>query len=102
MEENKFQEAIDNHKKQGIETYTITCKNGMQCLIKDISIDFLEVLLTELYSQKRNVVAIGRKILEECWISGDDEIRKNKKLKLEASLGAYQIIEFEVADVKKN
>lgn len=100
--ENRFKEAIENHKKKGIDTYTISCKNGKQCVIKDIDIVFLEEIIGDMYSANRNVVKIGKRILEECWISGDDDIRKDEKLKIEAALGAYRIIEFEIADVKKN
>jgi hypothetical protein len=105
MEENKFQEAIDNHKKKGIQTYTFTCESGEQCILREPSINQSGKILPYLISignDKADFIAGGKVLVEECWICGDDAIRKNEDLLAEVAFAALSTIKMRTADVKKN
>ncbi len=43
----------------------------------------------------------GKMILEENWVSGDEEIKKNEELLIMASAACYNLIKFEGSSLKK-
>lgn len=106
-----FKEAIDLHKKNGIQTYTLSCKSGEKCLIREPdpfeSATILPILQGLGFDQngkqrEPSLVEAGMKIVELCWLKGDSVIRKNKNLLAEVSLAAATLIDLRIADVKKN
>jgi hypothetical protein len=108
---DRFQEAIDLHRKKGIQTYTLTCVTGEKCLIREPdpfeSAAVLPILQGMGYDnngkmREPSLLEAGQKIISECWISGDDKIRKDKNLMAEVSLAAANLIDLRIADVKKN
>lgn len=97
-----FTQTIDNLKKQGIETYTITCDNGKECLIRKPTIKTSSKILPIMMAENADLLKAGKIIIDECWIAGDDEIRKDEDLNAEVSLAALQVVQLKVAEIKKN
>jgi hypothetical protein len=108
---DRFKEAIEAHKKKGIQTYTLTCKTGEECLIREPDpfeaasvVPILQGLGFDQNGKQRepSLLEAGQKIIDLCWISGDDKIRKDRNLKAEVSLAAANLIDLRIAEVKKN
>ena len=104
MDPKQLQETIERHKKQGIQTYTITCSTGEQCLIKNPDVDIVNKVLLFLHGAQdtKDMLKAGKIILSECWIAGDDIIRTDKALNGEAAFGAATTTELKIADVKND
>jgi len=104
-ETNRFQQGIDNHKKRGINTFTVTCGNGLQCLIREPTVSESGKILPYLIKIGDNdpdFIKAGNQLIKSCWIAGDDEIRQNEDLAAEVAFSLLSIVQLKVADVKKN
>ena len=47
------------------------------------------------------IITAGEIILNACWVGGDEEIRKNEDLLVEACMQAVQLVERKEASLKK-
>jgi len=105
MEQNRFKEAIDNLKKAGKNSYTLTCENGKQCLLREPTVQESSKIIPYIMGfadQDPDFVKGGKILVKECWIAGDDEIRKDEELLAEVAFAAISVMNMKVADVKKN
>lgn len=106
-----FDDAIKSHKKMGIQTYTFTTECKKQCLLKQPTIiqsgKIMPFLIpigekgTKTY-QEPDFNSAAILLVNECWIAGNDEIRKSEELKLEVGLAALNLVEMKTAKIKKN
>jgi len=104
-EKGRFDEAIKTHKKMGIQTYTLVTDCGKECLIKQPSIiqtGKIMPLMVEMGGSKADFNAAATTLIRECWIAGDDEIRKSEELLIETGLAALNLVEMKIAKIKKN
>ena len=103
--EQKFKEAIENHKKKGITTYTLTCETGEACVIREPSVTEsgkIVPMLVKIGDNEPDFIGAGKLLVNNCWVAGDDKIRKDDDLLAEIAFAAISIIKLKVADVKKN
>lgn len=102
----KFDEAIKNYKKRGVETYILTCESGEECLLRQPTVKetgkILPYLTPMQEGEKPDLGEAGIKIVDLCWVAGDDAIRKDENLLYEVALGASTLVNLKIADVKKN
>jgi hypothetical protein len=104
-EKKDFSQLIENHKKKGIETHTITCDNGMSCLITKPTIQVLRQvfsLMVPIDNKPPDYIGAGELIVKECFVAGDKEILNNEALLFEAGTAAISIVEMKTAEIKKN
>jgi len=102
---NRFSEVIDLHKKKGIDTYTLKTESGEVCVLREPTVKEtgnLIPLIIGFGDNKPDLVQAGIDLVETCWLAGDDKIRKDEDLKAEVGLGAINMIDIKVAEVKKN
>jgi hypothetical protein len=104
MDKKQLEETIARHKKQGIQTYTLTCESGEQCLIKAPNVETTNKVLVYLHGavENKDMLKAGKIIIQDGWIAGDDLIRKDMELMGEVAFAAATLCELKVADVKKN
>ena len=79
MTEQKFKEAIELHKKKGIQTYTLKCETGEECLIREptpTESGKIVPMMISLGDKEADFIGAGKALIKECWIAGDDSIRK--------------------------
>lgn len=57
--------------------------------------------LTMAISGPPQYIRAGEVILNNCWVGGDDEIRKNEDLLVPAAMQAYRLVEVKNAELKK-
>lgn len=110
-EKDRFKEAIELHKKRGIDTYLFTCETGEKCLLREPTVRETGMLLPILNGfginekgkdNEPNPLEVGIRLVDICWIAGDAKIKKNDDLLCEVALSASNIINLKIADVKKN
>ncbi len=102
---SRYDELIAKLKKKNIQTYTFTCQSGETCLLQEPTVIQTGKILPYLSAESGADVdynKAGSFLVEECWLSGDDAIRKDESLKFEVGFAAIQTINLKVADIKKN
>ncbi len=100
-----FDAAIKSHKKMGIQTYTMETECKKLCLIKQPSIvqtGKIMPLIMTIGDKEADFNKAAITLVDECWIAGDDEIRKDEELKIQVGLAALNLVEMKVATIKKN
>ena len=100
-----FNDAIKSHKKMGIQTYTFTTESKKQCLLKQPTIiqsGKIMPFMIPMGDKEADFNKAAITLVDECWIAGDDEIRKSEELKVEVGLAALNLVEMKTATVKKN
>jgi len=98
--EERFQLAIDTHKKTGIHTEIFVCESGEACLVRKPTAKVSAMAIPLIY--KDDYLGAGKLLIEECWIAGDDEIKKNEDLEAEVALAIAQSMNIKIASQKKN
>jgi hypothetical protein len=91
--------------KQKFESFVFTCyPGGEQCLIEQPGPDEIDELMQfiDIVTQKVRAVPFGNRLVSESWLSGDDEIRKDKKLYHQIGMSGFQIVNVAFAHIKKN
>jgi len=88
-------------------THTLTISDGEKnytCKLREPEFEEYSMSLIALKSVngKTNIAGAGKFILESCWVEGDDEIRNNSKLLFNASIFAFELIDFYDGEIKKN
>ena len=89
----------------GIQTYTFTTECKKQCLLRQPTIIQSGKIMPYLIpsdDQKADFNQAAIILVNECWIAGNDEIRKSEELKLEVGLAAMNLVEMKTAKIKKN
>jgi hypothetical protein len=97
METNDTKEMIPNGAKYVLEI------EGKKCYLKAITRPVMEQalgLIMPLTGSPKMITA-GEMILNSCWISGDDEIKTDPELYVDACLNAVQLIERKASSLKK-
>jgi len=76
---------------------------GLKCYLKGISRPVMEQALGLIMptSGAPRLITAGELILNSCWVGGDEEIRKNDDLLMEACLKAVELIERKESSLKK-
>ena len=76
---------------------------GKTAYLKPISRATMEVAMGLIMPTHGNpkLITAGEVILNSCWISGDEEIRKDEDLLIEACLQAVALIERKESSLKK-
>lgn len=75
-----------------------------KCQLSAIGRDVLEVvigLIMPTGGEKPQYLKAGEIILNSCWITGDEEIRKDEQLLIAASMSAYKLFELKKTTLKK-
>jgi hypothetical protein len=90
--------------KKKYDSFVFTCTDGEQCLIQQPDPDEIDDLMqfVEMVTQKVRAVPFGDYLVTQCWLSGDDEIRKDKKLYHQIGMSGMRIVNVAFAHVKKN
>jgi len=93
MEEKKI--------KKGAYTIVVCDKS---CELKKIDRYTLEMALGFIMQQNQapQYIKAGEVILQNCWLSGDEEIRTDDEYLVPAAMQCFQLIEFKDASLKKN
>ncbi len=97
METNETKEMIPNGAKYVLEI------EGKKCYLKSITRPVMEQalgLIMPLTGTPKMITA-GELILNSCWISGDEEIKTDPELYVDACLNAVQLIERKSSSLKK-
>jgi hypothetical protein len=73
------------------------------CFLKSISRPIMERALGLIMpiTGAPKLITAGEIVLTGCWISGDEEIRTNEELKIEACLKVIELIERKNSTLKK-
>lgn len=76
---------------------------GKVCYLKGINRPVMEQALGLIMptSGAPRLVTAGEMILNACWVGGDEEIRKDEDLFIEACLKAVELIERKESSLKK-
>ena len=89
-------------------TYTIIIKNKdskeLSCVIREPGFDeyVMAISAIRLPGGGISMAKGGKFLLDTCWISGDEEIRKDAKMLYTASIQAASLLEIYDSDIKKN
>lgn len=110
VESSKFQDAIDSYKAKGIETYLIKVDGGKyEFVISEpnlhIQSEYQNAITLAVITGNLNLQPIGAKVIKDCWLVGDQEIRdekNNPSLFFEACMTAVNTVKISIGSVKKN
>ncbi len=82
--------------------YSITVEDKI-CWLKKIDRATLEVALGLIMATtgQPQYIRAGEIILLNCWVNGDEEIKKDDKYLIPACLQAYELIQLKEASLKK-
>lgn len=75
-----------------------------QCQLSEIGRDVLEIvigLIMPTGGEKPKYISAGEIILNSCWVSGDEEIRKDEQLLIAACMSAYKLFELKKTTLRK-
>lgn len=103
-------EQIKLWKEKHLELHQLTVKEHV-CYLKPLdratlsyALSMIEVGTTSGQGQKIDLgrlAKMGEVVLQNCWLGGSEEIRKNDRLWVSACVTAGELIEFEEAELKK-
>ncbi len=97
METNETKEMIPNGAKYVLEI------EGKKCYLKSITRPVMEQalgLIMPLTGTPKMITA-GELILNSCWVGGEEEIKTDPVLYVDACLNAVQLIERKSSSLKK-
>ena len=102
--EIRFGDVQSKYKTQGLSSFVFTCDEGEQCLLIQPTIKQTNELMNfvDIMTQKVDALYYGEYVIQNCWISGDDEIRKDEKYHFEIGMIGVRMIKIRVAHIKKN
>lgn len=88
--------------KKGKAVYEIEV-DGKKCQLSEISRATLEIALGLIMTTTSSpqYIRAGEIILLNCWVSGDEEIKKDESLLIAAAMKAYELIDLKEATLKK-
>lgn len=80
--------------------------NGKEfkCQLTELNRQVLEIvigLIMPTAGEKPQYLKAGELILNSCWCSGDEEIRKDEQLLISACMQAYKLFELKKTTLKK-
>ena len=90
-------------EKHPAEAKYLLSVDGKKCYLKAITRVVTEKalgLMMPIGGEPRLITA-GEVILNSCWLEGDEEIRKNEELLVEACLQCVELIERKKGTIKK-
>lgn len=100
---DKVQPAANGPKV--VAEIEVEADNGelLKCRLKEVDRRTLEKALGKMgvAGGDPQIISAGELILLNCWVDGDDEIRKNESYRVAASLQAFSLIEMKNATLKK-
>lgn len=90
--------------KKKFRAFVFTCTTGEQCLIEQPGVKETNEIMkfVDIMTQKVDAMRFGNYLVSQCWLSGDDEIRKDENLFFQLGMIGMSIVEIAVAHVKKN
>ena len=76
---------------------------GKKCLLSEIDLKTLEIVLGYLGAMngRPQMITAGSIILENCWVSGDEELKTDDKYKAAACIAACGLVEVKQSTLKK-
>lgn len=75
-----------------------------KCKIGEVKREILEDVLSLILpfgGQNPKPLTAGKMIIDDAWVSGDEEIKTNSELLIPACMAAYHLIKFKNASIKK-
>ena len=107
MDKEQKQKAIDTCKANNIAYNVFETTNGKECILREPTVlesaDLIPLIYDYIGNRKPNYREAGQKVIELCWVAGDDEVRKhNSDENVQVAMTAFMLIDVAVAEIKKN
>ena len=105
--EIKRKEIKEKYKSilpKNVRTHIVVLENGFGCILKHPKPQILSKALGAMsgINGEPDMFKAGKHILDNCWVVGDEEIKKNDDFLFAAALQALALVEILQGSIKKN